>query len=289
MPKETASRWSESRYTNLQVPSYVPSEALMHEDGQFLRAFLLRVLANDMQRMLATNTCAAYFRNIPLEPEYDANGNRTNTPENVVMEKRLHVMDDISKLLRTYVERAEYAANKSKDINRRIYFTAEQIETGDYGALIGPRGLVHQQLEKETNCHIVLVGRGITNPLKDTNPNAAAMALEDPHVRITATTEEDLQTAAERIEWILSDEPEAVEFRENNRRRMAQVDGRYDPRTWMTAAEKRKKAAAEKAAAAGGAAAGEDETGAEKGRKREREEAPVEEEDTELNEFLEDL
>ncbi|KPA81635.1 putative branch point binding protein [Leptomonas pyrrhocoris] len=288
MPKETTSRWSDVRYTNLNIPSYVPSEALVAEDGQFIRAFLLRVLATDMQRMLATHTCDAYFCNIPLEPEYDANGNRTNTPEDVVMEKRLRVMDDISKLLRTYVERAEYAANKSKDINHRIYFTHEQIETGDYGALIGPRGQVHQDLEKETKCHIVLVGRGITNPLKDTNPNAAAMALEDPHVRITAKTEEDLQKAAEKIEWILSDEPDAVEFRENNRRHMAQVDGRYDPRTWMTVAEK-KKAAAQKAAAAAGAGEG----GAEVGKKRPREEGGAEaaeaEEDAELNEFLEDL
>lgn len=296
MPKETASRWSESRYTNFAVPSYVPSEALVHEDGQFMRAFLLRALATDMQRMLAAHTCDAYFRNILLKPEYDGNGNRTNTPENVVMEKRLRVMDDISKLLRTYVELAEYAANKSKDINHRIYFTPDQIETGDYGALIGPRGQVHQDLEKETNCHIVLVGRGITNPLKDTNPNAAAMALEDPHVRITAKTEEDLQKAAEKIEWILSDEPDAVEFRENNRRRMAQVDGRYDPRTWMTMAEKKKKAAAQKAAAAA-AAAGESDDGAEAGKKRPREEGGVEaasaeeddDDDTELNELLDDL
>lgn len=296
MPKETASRWSESRYTNLAVPSYVPSEALVHEDGQFMRAFLLRALATDMQRMLAAHTYDAYFRNILLKPEYDGNGNRTNTPENVVMEKRLRVMDDISKLLRTYVELAEYAANKSKDINHRIYFTPDQIETGDYGALIGPRGQVHQDLEKETNCHIVLVGRGITNPLKDTNPNAAAMALEDPHVRITAKTEEDLQKAAEKIEWILSDEPDAVEFRENNRRRMAQVDGRYDPRTWMTMAEKKKKAAAQKAAAAA-AAAGESDNGAEVGKKRPREEGGVEaasaeeddDDDTELNELLDDL
>ncbi|KPI90602.1 putative branch point binding protein [Leptomonas seymouri] len=285
MPKETTSRWSEVRYTNLHIPSYVPSEALVAEDGQFMRAFLLRVLATDMQRMLAAHTCDMYFCNTPLEPEYDANGNRTNTPEDVVMEKRLRVMDDISKLLRTYVERAEYAASKSKDINHRIYFTHDQIETGDYGALIGPRGQVHQDLEKETNCHIVLVGRGITNPLKDTNPNAAAMALEDPHVRITAKTEEDLQKAAEKIEWILSDEPDAVEFRENNRRRMAQVDGRYDPRTWMTVAEK-KKAAAQKAAAAAG------ENGAEVGTKRPREAGgaeAAEEDDAELNEFLEDL
>lgn len=272
MAKVPRSRWSESRYTNIQVPSYVPPEALLHEEGQFIRAFLLRVMANDMQRLIATNSCPSYFQNIPLEPEYDANGNRTNTPENVLGEKRLHVMDDIGKLLRTYVERADYAAAKSKDITRRIYFTAVQMETGEYGALIGARGLVHQQLEKETNCHIVLAGRGITNPLKDTNPNAAAMALEDPHVRITATNEADLQKAAERVEWILSDDPEAVEFREKNRRRTAQVEGRYDPRTWMTLADR-------KAAAA-----------ASKGGKREREPEPVEEErDAELDEFLEDL
>lgn len=264
----------------------------MHEDGQFMRAFLLRVLATDMQRMLAARTCEGYFRNIPIEPEYDENGNRTNTPEDVVMDKRLRVMDDISRLLRTYVERAEYAANKSKDINHRIYFTPEQIETGDYGALIGPRGQVHQDLEKKTNCHIVLVGRGITNPLKDTNPNAATMALEDPHVRITAKTEEDLQKASEEIERILSDDPESVRFREDNRRRMAQVDGRYDPRTWMTVAEKKQKAAAQKAAAAAAAAGpGDGEGGAEAGKKRRREDgdAEGEEDDAELNEFLEDL
>lgn len=73
--------------------------------------------------------------------------------------------------------------------------------------------------------------------MKDTNVNAAAMAMEDPHVRITATNEHDLQVAAERVEWILSDDPEAIEFREKNRRRMAQVEGRYDPRTWVSSPE----------------------------------------------------
>lgn len=73
--------------------------------------------------------------------------------------------------------------------------------------------------------------------MKDTNVNAAAMAMEDPHVRITASNEHDLQVAAERVEWILSDDPEAIEFREKNRRRMAQVEGRYDPRTWVSSPE----------------------------------------------------
>lgn len=271
MSKETTSRWSDTRYTNMEVPSYIPPEAITHEKGQFLRALLLRVLAQDMQRMLETHTCDQYFRNIPIEPEYDASGNRTNTPENMIGEKRLHAIDDLSKLLRTYVERHD--PSKSKDITRKLYFTQEQMDTGAWGSLIGARGAVHQQLEKETKCRVVLAGRGITNPLKDTNPNAAALALEDPHVRITAQNEQDLQAAAERIEWILSDDPEAVEFRDKNRRRMAQVEGRYDPRTWVSAADK-KQAQAEKGGERGTAG------------KRPREEETV---DAEVDEFLEDL
>lgn len=269
MSKETKSRWSESRYTNMEIPSYIPSEALVYEKGQFLRAFLLRVLAIDMQRFLSTEMCDEYFLNINITPQYDADGNRSNTPAMLVAEKRLQVLDEIGRLNRTYVDRNKDA--KAKDLIRRIYFTDEQMATGAWGALLGARGAVQQQLEKETHCKIALSGRGITNPLKDRNPNAAQLALEDPHVRITATNEADLQTAAERIEWILSDDPEAEDFREKNRRRTAQVEGRFDPRTWQ---------AGGKPAAAG------QRRGEKRGRPDEEEPAPI---DEDLAEFLEDL
>lgn len=246
------SRWSSSRYTNMEITSYIPPEAMVYENGQFLRAFLLRVLSIDMQRMLAADSCDQYFANIPITPEYDASGNRTNMPAAMIAEKRLQLIDEVGRLNRTYVDRERDA--KSKDLTRKVLFSAEQMETGAWGALLGARGAVHQQLEKETRCKIALAGRGITNPLKDSNPNANKLALEDPHVRITASNEADLQTAAERIEWILSDDPEAEEFREKNRRRMAQVEGRYDPRTWQSGGrptrpgEKRSRAEAEEEA-----------------------------------------
>ncbi|EPY24616.1 branch point binding protein [Strigomonas culicis] len=223
------SRWSTNRYTNINFPSYIPSEALVCEQGQFLRAFLLRVLAFDLQRLIATNACADYFTNIPLQPEYDGKGNRTNTPENVIWDKRAGIIDELGRLLRTYVERSD--ANK-KDILRKVYFTQEHMDAGAWGAILGARGSVHQQLEKDTRCKIVLAGRGITNTMKDTSPAAMAAAMEDPHIRITAANEEDLQAAVERLEWMLSDDPEAEALREKNRRRIAQVEGRYDPRTW---------------------------------------------------------
>ncbi|CAD2213139.1 KH domain containing protein, putative [Angomonas deanei] len=239
------SRWSTAKYSNLTIPSYIPPEAIVFEHGQFLRALLLRAQLDDISRFIAAGQAEEYFSNIPLEPKYDAQGNRTNTPENILDEKRIQAFDALSAIKKACSAATD--EGKAGEIIKRIYFTSEQMETGAFGALIGARGSVHKQLQEETKCRIVLVGRGITNPLKDTSANAAALALEEPHVRITAQNEEDLQLAAERIEWILSDELEAVEFREKNKKRMAQVEGRYDPRTWVSGTEDAKKKMSKKA------------------------------------------
>ncbi|CBH16054.1 branch point binding protein, putative [Trypanosoma equiperdum] len=264
------SRWSSERYTNLFVPNYIPPELMLYDEGQFLRAFLLRVLSIDLNRLIETKRCGDYFINIPLVPEYNSEGQRTNTPDELVAEKRLKVMDELTNLLRQHSE-LELNAKTQKEVVRKRYFTQEEMDNGAYGAILGARGMVHQELERLTKCKIVLAGRGITNALKDTSANAARVALEDPHARITAPNEQALQHAMERIEWILSDDPEALEFRENNRKRMAQIEGRYDPRTWVSLAERNAK------------------NPRRMGEKREREEEAKEELDADLQEFLDEL
>ncbi|RNF26872.1 putative branch point binding protein [Trypanosoma conorhini] len=232
-----ASRWSKERYTNLLIPNYIPPELLLYDEGQFLKAFLLRVLSIDLNRFIETKRCEDYFINIPVEPEYNSDGQRINTPDELVAEKRRRTMDELTNILR---QNAEMGPNPTapKEIVRKRYFSQDEMDNGAYGAILGARGLVHQELEQKTKCKIVLAGRGITNTLKDTSTNAARVALEEPHARITAPNEQALQHAMERIEWILSDDPEAQEFRENNRKRMAQIEGRYDPRTWVSSLEK---------------------------------------------------
>ncbi|KEG10969.1 branch point binding protein [Trypanosoma grayi] len=264
--KSQPSRWSKERYTNMLIPSYIPPELLLYDEGQFLKAFLLRVLSIDLSRFIETKRCEEYFVNIPVEPEYNSEGQRTNTPDELVAEKRRKVMDELTNLLRQIAEMGPQPGTQ-KEIVRKRYFTQEEMDNGAYGAILGARGLVHQELEQTTKCKIVLAGRGITNPLKDTSANAARVALEEPHARITAPNEQALQHAMERIEWILSDDPEAQEFRENNRKRMAQIEGRYDPRTWVSSLEKD-----------GG-------EGPRPGEKREREE----ELDADVQEFLDEL
>lgn len=286
-----ASRWSENRYHNLDIPSYIPPESFSYLSGHFMRAFRLRAIIHDFQRILSTDSCDACYVNIPLTPVYNDKGERTNTPYNLISEKRLRAITELSGMLSLFDERSSAEMKGGKEVFRKIRFTKEQVMLGAWGALLGARGAIHQQLEKQYNCRIILAGRGITDPTKDPSASAAIWALEDPHVRISAATEEDLQSAAERIEWILSDAPEAVAFREMNRKRTAKVEGFYDPRTWVD----KSKAAATAAAAGGANAGGKMASGGDgtmdpksNGRKREREETP-QPQDEELDEFLNDF
>lgn len=281
------SRWSTARYHNLDIPSYVPPECFSYLGGHFMRAFRLRAVIHDFQRILATETCDACYVNIPLIPAYNERGERINTPHNLISEKRLRAITELSGMLSLFDERSTAEMKGGKEVFRKIRFTKEQVMLGAWGALLGARGAIHQQLEKQYNCRIILAGRGITDPTKDPSANAAIWALEEPHVRISAPTEEELQNAAERIEWILSDAPEAVAFREMNRKRTAKVEGFYDPRTWVD----KMKASGSSSPSSGDKATGGAEGSTEQkweGRKREREEFP-EPQDKELDEFLNDF
>lgn len=279
------SRWSEARFHNLDIPTYVPPESFSYLGGHFMRALRLRAIIHDFQRILATDSSDQCYVNIPLIPSYNESGERTNTPHNLISEKRLKAITELSGMLSLFDDRSNADIKAGKEVFRKIRFTKEQVMLGAWGALLGARGAIHQQLEKQYNCRIILAGRGITDPTKDPSANAAIWALEEPHVRLSAATEDDLQAAAERIEWILSDAPEAAAFRELNRKKTAKVEGFYDPRTWVD----KSKAAAANGNSSGGTADGS--SPAEQhgeGRKREREEAPSPQ-DEELDEFLNDF
>ena len=223
------SRWSSERFTNLNIPNYIPPEAILDDEGSFLKAFLLRALWHDLGRISESPQMVAdYFSRIEIVPEYDNQGNRTNTPEMLLQEKKMKAFEELTSQLKRHKEMLQGAVaslNKTEHVMKR-FFTKDEMEGGAYGAILGARGSVHQSLEKETHCKIVLAGRGITDLRKDTSEMAIRAAQEEPHARIVGPSEKALQMAAQRIDWILSDDPQAVEFRENNRRKMAYVEGR---------------------------------------------------------------
>lgn len=284
VPPPPVSRWSEARFHNLEIPTYVPPESFSYLGGHFMRALRLRAIIHDLQRVLATDSSDQCYVNIPLIPAYNENGERTNTPHNLISEKRLKAITELSGMLSLFDDRSNADIKAGKEVFRKIRFTKEQVVLGAWGALLGARGAIHQQLEKQFNCRIILAGRGITDPTKDPSANAAIWALEEPHVRLSAATEDDLQSAAERIEWILSDAPEAAAFREMNRKKTAKVEGFFDPRTWVDKSMASANGNSSGSASNGNSAA--EQHG--EGRKREREEAPSPQ-DEELDEFLNDF
>ena len=277
------SRWSDERYTNPQIPSYIPPEMLLMNEGKLCKAFLMRCALLDCNRLIDSNSADEYFAHTVITPEYDRYGYRTNTPENLLQAKKRSIMEELSNMLKLHRELT--AANGggsggTKEIVKKRYFTREEMELGAYGALLGARGSVHQELEKTTRCKIVLAGKGITDSKIDNSANAQLLAQEEPHARVTAPNEKALQAAMERIEWILSDDPEALAFRENNRKKMAKIDGRYNPDTWVTNTAPR-----------GGAAAPTNSTynasSSTNNRKRDRQENAPEVLDDDVKDFLE--
>ena len=242
--KQRVERWSRGVYNNPVLPNYVPPEMIIHDSGRTLEALLIRAAFDDIRRLCEHEQYDVYFqRQRPnhIKPEYDRQGNRTNTPKDILNNRRMQLLEQIvakGKEQHTLSSGVtELAGKGNREILHKIYLTPEQIESRAYGAIIGARGRTHQELEKEYRCRIVVEGRGITDLKKEVNmQNSAALtrAEEAPHVRITARDERDMRRCIEKISWILSDDPEAQEFREENRKALAIVNGTYNPDTWVS-------------------------------------------------------
>ena len=223
--KPVVNRWSTDVFSNPIVPSYIPPEALLHDRGEFAKAFAARALLHDINRLDESKQAAVFFAHKEITPEYDASGTRNNTPDDLLKLRKRQVVETMASMLKRHREEVlGQSGGNGRDIVQKRFFRKEELDL--YGALLGARGKVHQELEKETGCKLVLAGRGITSLLTETSPDAQRMAQEDPHIRITAPNERALQLAYEKVDWILSDEPSAQQYREKNRRRMDHIEGR---------------------------------------------------------------
>lgn len=240
--KQRTERWSSTKYYNPSVPSYIPPEIfLVTSKGMTaLEAFEIRAALEDARRLMENNLSNQFFLRgdgevLKVEAKFDKNGNRSNTLEALLRERHMKLLKDLSDRLKRYHSAA--AASTNKEIIRKVRLSEEHMESKAYGAIIGARGKTHQDLEKETGCKIVLGGRGITDLKKKVNmksEDALAVADEPPHVKITAPNEAALQKCVERIEWILSDHPDAVAFREENRKNLAICNGTFNAETWVS-------------------------------------------------------
>jgi hypothetical protein len=233
-------RWSDGKFCNPDVPSYVPPELLLFGDGKPLQVFLARARIEDMKRLCERGLEGLYYMRAGGELPPGFRG----VPADELRFARESRMRDLQELGRKMAAASVTAsvAPESKvfthglhgrdglRIVRKIFFTPKQVETERFGCLFGSRGATQKALQTETRCKIILGGRGITDIRKVRNVEdfdaLKRLAEEDPHVAIYAPTEAALRLAVERIEFLLSDDPESERARDFNRRR-GELDNGY--------------------------------------------------------------
>ena len=242
IPPHLQGGWSAERYTNPLIPMYIPPESFVIEDGRLLTGVLARCRIHDAARIAEEGSQSAYFYLAApsIEPEYDpSTGARTNTYEKILMNRKLEAMKELRQMLAQHKEilsgraaEGRSVLSGSGEVTRKYFFTAREMDL--FGTILGGRGETHKKILEQSGCRrIEYAGRGITNMDKKINiqrgGEAERMAKEDPHARIVAPTEAAANKAFELIEWWLSDTPDAEAARDENRRRLAIQDGRYDP------------------------------------------------------------
>ncbi|KAJ9441574.1 Branchpoint-bridging protein [Diplonema papillatum] len=233
-PKQ--SRWSVDRKPGSTVPVYVPSELFTVCKGQAMGVFMLRAAFADMNRMSEQKREAEWYagkRKRDETPVYNAKGERVNTVQMLFADKKVKLVQDI---LAVSSRVSQKAAQSEARITKKIYFSKEQIQSRAYGAILGARGRTHQELQQNTGCKICLMGKGISDMLKNKNqgvPGEHRAGDDDaPHCHITAPTEEALKMCVERIEFIISDRKDAIDFRNEKRKEVAILNGTYREESW---------------------------------------------------------
>jgi len=238
--KRGTSRWSEAKYCNPRVPSYVPPELILWGEGKPLQVFLNKARIEDMKRLHYAHADGVFFMRKDGELPEGFTGWPRHALEEAI-QRREEEFEHERRVVNEALAAREVAAlqtgelaNKRRKmlgslsnnleytrdgrIIHRIFFSRRVMDNRLYAAILGSRGTTHRLLEKETGCKISLGGRGITdmrNLREGTDIEEARRLLSfEPHCQILAPSELHLQRAIERVEFLVSDDPEAEELRE---------------------------------------------------------------------------
>eukprot|EP01012_Entosiphon_sulcatum_P006423 TRINITY_DN1302_c0_g1_i2.p1 TRINITY_DN1302_c0_g1~~TRINITY_DN1302_c0_g1_i2.p1 ORF type:complete len:515 (+),score=56.10 TRINITY_DN1302_c0_g1_i2:24-1547(+) len=222
------SRWSQDRFVqDKNTPHYVPWELFAVCGGEAMKIFSMRALLNDMNRLTEERNWDLFFRRKRArspEPIYNPKGERVNTRERRFRDKKMKIVHELLNM--SNIHHNLPPRNGMRKYEKKIYFTKEFLETTSFRVIIGPRGRTQKQLEGETGCFITVRGRGTQNnlrPIGRTYPGDD----DDPHVLISANTEDELKKGVEKVTWLLSDSPDAQLWRAEKLRELSIINGTF--------------------------------------------------------------
>lgn len=234
-PKKKKSRWS-TEFDRVLIPGLPVALAGVELTQDQLNTYIMQLKIEEISLKLRTGNLGIPVdpaeRSPSPEPVYNTQGVRLNTREIRVREKLEEERHDLVNIMQDrnpdYIPPPDYKipANKLTD---KVFIPQDRYPQINFiGLLIGPRGNTLKRLETDTNCKIIIRGKG---SLKEGKLRMAPMPGEDEplHALITAPSEAALRKGISTIKRIVKDGIDCPdgnnELRQMQLRELAELNG----------------------------------------------------------------
>jgi len=204
--------------------------------------YLLQMQINESTRNLAKPDLGIPAnprdRSPSPEPVYNSSGKRMNTrlerTKNKWINQRNNAITKLKDLDPNYQPPSQYNYKNVKLEDKVMLPADEYPQINFMGLILGPRGNFLEKIKEETNCNIIIRGKG---SLKSgmtgiTKTGQKVDGLDEPlHALITASTAEDVQKGVKKIREIVDmqiynpDSEQAVALRSKHMHELAMLNG----------------------------------------------------------------
>ncbi|KAL1429172.1 hypothetical protein MTO96_016510 [Rhipicephalus appendiculatus] len=226
--RKRRSRWCCDEKEKVFIPG-MPTVLPTNLDPNQERAYLLQLQIEELSRRLRTEDLGIPFnpedRSPSPEPIYNSAGKRLNTREYRVrkkLEDERHVLiQEMFTINPEYKPPSDYKPPLVRVSEKVMIPQEEHPDINFVGLLIGPRGNTLKSLEKETGAKIIIRGKGSVKEGKVGRKDGQPLPGEDEplHAFVTASSQENVRKAVDRIKEIIRQGVEVPEG-QNDLRRM---------------------------------------------------------------------
>ncbi|PAA69979.1 hypothetical protein BOX15_Mlig024025g1 [Macrostomum lignano] len=221
-------RWGGDDQEKIQIPG-MPTIVPSNMDPDKEKQYINQIQIEDITRKLRSGDLGIPTdpsrRSPSPEPIYGSDGKRLNTREyrtkRKMEELRHKLIQEVLELNPDYKPPSDYKPPTVK-VTEKIYIPQEEHPDVNFvGLIIGPRGNTLKNLERETNCRIIIRGKGSVKEGKIRDGTKMPGEDDDLHAYVTSMSSDSVRNAIEKIRAIIKQGIEQPE--ENNELRRKQL------------------------------------------------------------------
>lgn len=226
-PRKKKSRWATETVKTVVpgMPTTMPTNLTPQQE----RAYIVQLQIEDITRKLKSGDLGIApnpeDRSPSPEPIYNGEGKRMNTREyrtrKRLEEERHKLVQDMTELNTEYKPPADYKPLLQR-VSERVAIPADINPNINFvGLLIGPRGNTLKKIEKESNCKIMIRGKGSVKEGKVVRKDNHPLPGEDEplHALVSSNSIENVKKAVNEIQEIIKQGIEQPE-EENDLRKL---------------------------------------------------------------------